>query len=135
MVQAIAKNGRNVLELSLACCRVTRRIASSLDLSVEELYALFVLATRRPKSVKELTRNLEVRDSRTSKILHSLEQRGHITRTLSLADRRVEEVVLTSRGICVAGEILAAAEAMAAELPKAVDVTLEPESELEPAYR
>ena len=78
--------------------KLEKRLESLTRLSSDALLVLLLLHTRRPASVKELTGHLGVSDSRTSKLLCLLEDRGFITRRISLADRRVEQISLTPRG-------------------------------------
>ena len=78
--------------------KLEKRLESLTRLSSDALLVLLLLHTRRPSSVKELTKHLGVSDSRTSKLLCLLEDRGFIARRISLADRRVEQISLTPRG-------------------------------------
>jgi DNA-binding MarR family transcriptional regulator len=78
--------------------KLEKRLESLTRLSSDALLVLLLLHTRRPASVKELTGHLGVSDSRTSKLLCLLEDRGFITRRISVADRRVEQISLTPRG-------------------------------------
>jgi len=78
--------------------KLEKRLESLTRLSSDALLVLLVLHSKRPASVKELTKYLGVSDSRTSKLLCMLEDRGMITRRISLTDRRVERISLTPRG-------------------------------------
>jgi DNA-binding MarR family transcriptional regulator len=78
--------------------KLEKRLESVTRLSSDALLVLLLLHTRRPASVKELTKHLGVSDSRTSKLLCTLEDKGLITRRISLTDRRVERISLTPRG-------------------------------------
>ena len=71
-----------------------------------------LLHVHPPSSVKELSRSLGVNASQTSRILRSLEEKGLISRSLNTADRRVEDVSLTPRGIRVAEKLLEHAESV-----------------------
>ena len=78
--------------------KLEKRLESTTRLSSDALLVLLLIHSKRPSSVKELTGHLGVSDSRTSKLLCLLEDRGFITRRISLTDRRVEQISLTPRG-------------------------------------
>jgi DNA-binding MarR family transcriptional regulator len=109
MVPGALEDGLMMMETLLSAHGAGRKLAAAADLPLEEVLCLFVLYSRKPSSVKELTQHLVVRGSRTSKLLESLENRGYVTRTLSLIDRRREEVMLTGRGTYLIEQILRSA--------------------------
>jgi len=78
--------------------KLEKLLESTTRLSSDALLVLLLIHAKQPPSVKELTGYLGVSDSRTSKLLCLLEDRGFITRRISLTDRRVEQISLTPRG-------------------------------------
>jgi DNA-binding MarR family transcriptional regulator len=104
--------GRHLLDLVLFCRKSCRELARWSGLTVEESLSVGLLHVHPPSSVKELSRSLGVTASQTSRILRSLEEKGLISRSLNTADRRVEDVSLTPRGIRVAENLLEHAESV-----------------------
>lgn len=94
----MASSAESLIGVLTETRKLEKRLETLTRLSSDALLTLLVLHTRRPASVKELTGHLGVSDSRTSKLLCLLEDRGFITRRISLADRRVEQISLTPRG-------------------------------------
>jgi DNA-binding MarR family transcriptional regulator len=107
--------GNDLLQLTLFCRKADRAIASSADLSVDELHCLVALHEGRGGRVKSLYERLGFSPTKMSKIFHSLEQRGYLNRTLQAADRRVEEVTLTDSGMKAAEDILSISDQVAKE--------------------
>jgi DNA-binding MarR family transcriptional regulator len=97
-VQALDSEAELLIGVLTQTRRLEKRLEAVTRLSSDALLVLLLLRTRRPASVKELTRALGVSDSRTSKLLCLLEDRGLITRRIGLTDRRVEQISLTPRG-------------------------------------
>jgi DNA-binding MarR family transcriptional regulator len=60
-----------------------------------------------------LSRSLGVNASQISRIPRTLEEKGLISRSLNVADRRVEDVTLTPRGLRVVEKLLDHAETVA----------------------
>lgn len=108
MEPSTSNSGQILIDLLLKCHQLEKHIAGSLHISVEELYCLTLLHLRKPRCVKELSSHLGVKGTRTSKLLHSLERRGFIVRTLSQADHRKERVTLTVLGEAAAENVLGA---------------------------
>jgi DNA-binding MarR family transcriptional regulator len=106
----------SLVDFLVRCHNVQKRIAGTIDLSIDEFHCLLLLHIHTPPSVKDLSRLLDVRSSRTSKLLSTLEERGYLSRTLSLSDRRVEEVLLTPRGVHAAETLLALLKEQSAPL-------------------
>jgi len=104
--------GRHLLDLVLFCRKSCKELARWSGLTVEESLSVGLLHVHPPSSVKELSRSLGVNASQTSRILRSLEEKGLISRSLNTADRRVEDVSLTPRGIRVAEKLLEHAESV-----------------------
>jgi DNA-binding MarR family transcriptional regulator len=88
----------SLADFLLARRKIDKQLEAATGLSAHALLVLLVLHSRHPASVKELTRHLEVSGSRTSKLLAYLEKRDCITRRLSPADHRTEDVFLTPHG-------------------------------------
>ncbi len=109
--------GRMLLELLLSFGHVQKSLARTAGLSIEALQCVSLLHTAQPGSVKRLSSLLGVDGSKTSKILRTLEDKGYISRKLSLADRRVEEVSLTPMGLNAVESLLRALSDMGARLP------------------
>lgn len=98
MVNRLASQAESLIGVLTETRKLEKRLESLTRLSSDALLVLLLIHTRRPASVKELTGHLGVSDSRTSKLLCLLEDRGFITRRISLTDRRVEQISLTPRG-------------------------------------
>jgi DNA-binding MarR family transcriptional regulator len=109
------ERGRRLLDLILFCRKSCKDLARWSELSVEEFLCLGLLYVHPPASVKELSRSLGVNASQTSRILRTLENKGLISRSLNVADRRVEDVTLTPRGLRVVERLLDHAEDVAME--------------------
>ncbi len=106
--------------------KLEKRLESLTRLSSDALLVLLLLHTRRPASVKELTGHLGVSDSRTSKLLCLLEDRGLITRRISLSDRRVEQISLTPRGDQIIETALSVSASLHEEAPPGWPLNIEP---------
>jgi DNA-binding MarR family transcriptional regulator len=113
MTSPSAERGQSLLDLILFCRKSCKDLARWSELSVEEFLCLGLLHVHPPASVKELSRSLGVTPSQTSRILRTLENRGLISRSLNVADRRVEDVTLSPRGLSVAERLLRHAEDVA----------------------
>jgi len=100
------EQGRRLLDLILFCRKSCKELARWSELTVEEFLCLGLLFVHPPSSVKELSRSLGVNASQTSRILRTLEEKGLISRSLNVADRRVEDVTLTPRGLRVVEKLL-----------------------------
>lgn len=98
MVRTLTSQAESLIGVLTETRKLEKRLESLTRLSSDALLVLLLLHTRKPASVKELTGHLGVSDSRTSKLLCLLEDRGFITRRISLSDRRVEQISLTPRG-------------------------------------
>lgn len=106
------------------------------ELTVEEFLCLGILHVHPPASVKELSRNLGVNASQTSRVLRGLEEKGLITRSLNVADRRVEDVTLTARGLRVVEKLLEHARSVAEQaLSLARSTFIDPDSTQFPEAR
>lgn len=90
--------GVGLIRLTLACRNMDKRIAARVRLTVDEIHCLCELHLTQPSCVRELSDVLQTSPPRTSKILHSLEQQGYVTRSLQPSDRRMEKVTLTDVG-------------------------------------
>ena len=107
------EQGRRLLDLIVFCRKSCKELARWSELTVEEFLCLGLLYVHPPASVKELSRSLGVNSSQTSRILRTLEEKGLISRSLNVADRRVEDVTLTPRGLRVVEKLLDHAETVA----------------------
>ncbi len=108
--------GKVFIDLLLKCHRAERHIASSARMTVDEFHALILLYTHKPQRVGQLSALLGVRDTRMSKILNALEEKGYLVRRLSTVDRRVEDVSLTPRGTHTVEDVLAKSNAISHRL-------------------
>jgi DNA-binding MarR family transcriptional regulator len=111
------ESGIALLGVLLASHNAAKKLAEHAELSVEEVFCLFILQELRPQNVKALARDLGVRSSRMSKILFSLEDRGFVVRSISLVDHRMEEVTLTARGTDRVARVAAFARSLAENAP------------------
>src|SRR3989442_12177771 len=88
--------------------RATHRIGLYLaelrkdDLSQSEAHMLALLATAAPATIAELHRGLAHQRSTLTSILDRLAQRGFITRTVGVIDRRTFDITPTPPGRAVA---------------------------------
>ena len=98
--------GSEVVRLLLRCHQIEKELAGSAGLSVDEFYCITQLFVLAPCCVKTLRELLGVSPTRASKLLHNLEVRGYLTRTLAFDDKRKERVALTSKGIAAARSLL-----------------------------
>ena len=120
----------NEAESLIGVLTETRKLAKKLEsltrLSSDALLVLLLIHSKRPSSVKELTGYLGVSDSRTSKLLCTLEDRGFITRRISLTDRRVEQISLTPRGDRIVEIALSVPATLKEETPPGWPLNIEP---------
>lgn len=107
----LASQAESLIGVLTGTRKLEKHLESLTRLSSDALLVLLLIHTRRPASVKELTRHLGVSDSRTSKLLCTLEDRGLVTRRISFADRRVEQISLTPRGDRIVETVLAVNDA------------------------
>jgi len=114
MDQFVRDSDTAFFDLLLATHTSLKKVAELADMSAEEVLCLFVLQEHHPENVKALSRHLGVRSSRMSKILYSLEERGFVTRSISIVDHRMEEVTLTPRGTDRMAKVLAIGMSLAA---------------------
>lgn len=98
--------GIDIARLLLKCHRLEKELASAAGFSVEEFHCLVQLYLHAPCCVKTLLEPLEVHPTRASKLLHNLEQRGYLTRSLGFDDKRKELVNLTPEGLRKARALL-----------------------------
>lgn len=122
----LASQAESLIGVLTGTRKLEKRLESLTRLSSDALLVLLLIHTRRPASVKELTRHLGVSDSRTSKLLCTLEDRGLVTRRISIADRRVEQISLTPRGDRVVETVLGVNEAAGDESPSGSPRNAEP---------
>lgn len=83
-----------------------RQLKKLFNISENEAILLITIYTDKPQAVKHLSKKLSISAALTSKILHSLELKGLINRTLSEQDKRSEKVLLTEKGIQVTCHII-----------------------------
>ncbi len=106
--------------------KLEKRLETLTRVSSDALLVLLLLHTKRPASVKALTRYLGVSDSRTSKLLCVLEDKGLITRRISLTDRRVEQISLTPRGDRIVEIALSVPDSLREGTPPGWPLNIEP---------
>jgi DNA-binding MarR family transcriptional regulator len=116
--------GHAFFELLLRCHRSEKKLSRSTGMRTEELLCIMVIHRYYPDCVKDLTEILGVEGTRTSKLLRSLELKGLITRTVSLPNRRLGKISLTSDGLGVVKKI----QADLLSAGTAVLASLEPET-------
>lgn len=98
--------GAEVVRLLLRCHQIEKELAASAGLSVDEFYCLTQLYFRAPCCVRTLREVLGVSPTRVSRLLHDLELRGYLTRSLAIDDKRREQLALTSKGLATARGLL-----------------------------
>ena len=98
--------GLDLLKILLRCHQLEKAIATSARLSVDELYCVSQLYVNAPCCVKTLCQLVGIPPTRASRLLHDLEKRGYITRTLGFSDKRKELLALTPEGISAAQNLL-----------------------------
>ena len=102
--------GLDLLRILLRCHQLEKAIASSARLSVDELYCMSQLYVNAPCCVKTLCELVGIPPTRASRLLHDLEGRGYLTRSLGFPDKRKELLTLTPEGIHVAKNLLESCE-------------------------
>jgi DNA-binding MarR family transcriptional regulator len=122
----VASQAESLIGVLTQTRRLEKRLESLTRLSSDALLVLLLLHTRRPASVKELTKYLGVSDSRTSKLLCALEDKGFIARRISLTDRRVEQITLTPRGDRVVETALGVTATLHEDSPSGWPINIEP---------
>jgi DNA-binding MarR family transcriptional regulator len=100
------EQGIVVEELLLKCHQLEKELAAEGNLSVDEFHCLTQLYARAPCCVRTLSEVLGTSPSRTSRLLHGLEERGYLARSLGFADKRMEMLVLTQDGMAAARQVL-----------------------------
>ena len=98
--------GLDLLKILLRCHQLEKAIATSARLSVDELYCVSQLYVNAPCCVKTLCELVGIPPTRASRLLHDLEKRGYITRTLGFSDKRKELLALTPEGVSAAQNLL-----------------------------
>jgi DNA-binding MarR family transcriptional regulator len=98
--------GMDITRLLLKCHLLEKELAAAADLSVDEFHCLCQLYEHAPCCVKTLCELLEVHPTRASRLLHDLELRGYLTRSLGFPDKRKELVTLTDTGLAAARTVL-----------------------------
>ncbi|MEX0737098.1 MAG: MarR family transcriptional regulator [Bacteroidota bacterium] len=86
------------LELLAGCQEEEERLASRFNASVSEIRTLRMFLHEQQLTVKALLGGMGISGSRLSRILESLEEKGHVTRSIDPEDRRSIDVCLTSKG-------------------------------------
>jgi DNA-binding MarR family transcriptional regulator len=80
------------------CQEKQERIASGLKLTVAEFKLLRCFRSETMVNVSELARRMGLTNSRLTRILDGLVEKGIARRDSATKDRRVKEIVLTDRG-------------------------------------
>ncbi len=106
MVSQVLRPGLDVLRLLHRCHLLQKAIASSAGLSVDEFHSLCQLYVHAPCCVKTLCERMRIFPSRASRLINALEQKGFLTRSLGVDDRRKELLSLTPGGISEAEKLL-----------------------------
>ncbi len=110
--------GQGMLRLALSCRRFQRGLARGSGMSTNENLCLLVLYTEQPRSIGELSHILDLSFTSTSKLLSSLQAKGHIERNLDTVDRRKERVVLTPFGKGMAERLLSLSRELSLDVLK-----------------
>jgi DNA-binding MarR family transcriptional regulator len=106
MESSLPQAGTEVADLLLKCHQLEKELASSADLSVDQFHCLSQLHMHAPCCVKELCELLGIHPTRASRLLHDLERRGYLARSLGFSDKRKEQVNLTPDGVAVVRSLL-----------------------------
>ena len=86
------------LEMFERCNLKLERMAKSMNLKVAEFKTLNSFKSDTTLTAGDLARRMELSNSRLTKIMDGLVEKGIVRRELSLKDRRVMEIQLTSEG-------------------------------------
>ncbi|MBC3840833.1 helix-turn-helix domain-containing protein [Streptacidiphilus sp. 4-A2] len=90
---------------------VDRTLTKGHGLSISWFEVLDLLARQaRPTRVSDIADQVSLSASRTCRVLHTLEERGVVTRTSSARDARSTEVQLTDAGVRLHTEALASVQ-------------------------
>jgi DNA-binding MarR family transcriptional regulator len=99
------------------------RVLGEVGLSFTQMKALFLLQEHTEMTVKDIADTLSMSLPAMSRSVDGLVQRGFVTRTASLSDRRSKQIALLPQGVDVLNRVTAAREAalieFAAELSDA----------------
>lgn len=106
MVSQDSRPGLDVLRLLQKCHLLQKAIASAAGLSVDEFHSLCQLYVHAPCCVKTLCEQMRIYPSRASRLINALEQKGYLTRSLGVDDRRKELLSLTPGGMSEAEKLL-----------------------------
>jgi len=126
MMSQMANEAESLIGVLTETRKLEKRLESLTRLSSDALLVLLLIHSKKPSSVKELTGHLGVSDSRTSKLLCLLEDRGFITRRISLTDRRVEQISLTPRGDRIVEIAVSVPASLKEETPPGWPLNIEP---------
>jgi DNA-binding MarR family transcriptional regulator len=80
--------GTELIRLTRRCRSIDKHVSASAGLSIDEMHCLSSLFAESPSSVKTLSDLISVNPTRASKILRDLEERGLLSRTIDVSDRR-----------------------------------------------
>jgi MarR family 2-MHQ and catechol resistance regulon transcriptional repressor len=119
MVPVDPKLGVELIRLTRRCRGIDKHVSANAGLSIDEVHCLSVLFVESPSSVRTLSDLINVTPTRASKILRELEERGLLSRTIDVSDRRKENVILTEEGKKAVEQLLSLYNEIAAKvLPK-----------------
>ncbi len=111
--------GLELIRLTRRCRSIDKHVSASAGLSIDEMHCLSSLFAESPSSVKTLSDLISVNPTRASKILRDLEERGLLSRTIDVSDRRKEHVLLTEEGRRTVEKLLSLYDEIAARvIPK-----------------
>lgn len=100
-------SGFGLVRLTHLCGKLDDLVAKQFDLTIDQLHCIICLRKEEPYCVKELTQLLAVRNTRTSKLLRAIEERGFIERRFDPQDKRVDRIALTTEGLTLSQDIVA----------------------------
>lgn len=129
-----SQTGYDVVRLILRCHQLEKGLAASAGLSVDEFHCLNQLYIHAPCCVKTLCELTGIHPPRASRLLNTLEQKGYLTRSLGVQDRRKELLTLTERGMGAARSLLQSCAFSGRSLLESILAGNERTEEREPAH-
>ena len=94
-----------IRDIYKAIARFESEVEKTFSLNINELTLLCILAEKQCLSSGELTRELSLSASNTSKVIGALEAKGHVKRRLSKEDKRSMLFTLTPKGTAILSDV------------------------------
>lgn len=104
-INTAAEIAETTFRLLSNCQQKEERLARQFEISVPEFKTLRMFRSGTQMHIKQLVEDLGLSGSRLTRILDSLEERGLITRSIDLHDRRSILVTLTAPGRALASQL------------------------------